>query len=336
MAFASFKLHGSARPISMKSDVIRKRSRHDARRGSSGSAGHCSGHSSETPSASPGASRRPSPNGDADGGVSPTLGFDSNPCAFDDIDVDPANNHNGMVNGRHRGFEYVPPTQSELVGALGDSNTYGYPGLNLSNFPGPYHPDLLSQLYSTDYGTNSGDTSDCENGTEMRVAKRRRMSDDSVTEPPSSAVSFSSFGDSAFSTSSATSASGSARHSMEFSYSGSSSSPSNGCGSPNSGSCNVPKCNSGGYYSAYWHPPMLPQPHGSPFIHPPMLPPGSAAECDVQMDFLHGQTGMNEGDHFLNPYIHPPMLLPEPHPPMLPSDWSGYPTDGVGGGANGF
>ncbi|KAJ7235664.1 hypothetical protein C8J57DRAFT_1194693, partial [Mycena rebaudengoi] len=28
-----YKLHGSARPISMKSDVIRKRSRHDARRG---------------------------------------------------------------------------------------------------------------------------------------------------------------------------------------------------------------------------------------------------------------------------------------------------------------
>jgi hypothetical protein len=127
---------------------------------------------------------------------------------------------------------------------------------------------------------------------------------------------------------------------MEFSYSGSSSSPSNGCGSPNGGSCNVPKCNNGsgvgGYYSAYWHPPMLPQSHGSPFVHPPMLPPASAPECDVQMDFLHGQTGMNEGEHFLNPYIHPPMLLPEPHPPMLPSDWSGYPTDGVGGGANGF
>ncbi|KAG1893553.1 uncharacterized protein F5891DRAFT_962795, partial [Suillus fuscotomentosus] len=26
-----YKLHGSARPISMKSDIIRKRSRHDAR-----------------------------------------------------------------------------------------------------------------------------------------------------------------------------------------------------------------------------------------------------------------------------------------------------------------
>ena len=321
----------------MKSDVIRKRSRHDARRGSSGSAGHVSGHSSETPSASPGASRRPSPNGDADGGLSPMLAVDSNPCAFDD-DSDP-NHHNGMANNSGRGFGYGPSTQSELVGALGGSNAYTYPTLNLSNFPGLYHPDLPSQLYSADYTSSCGDTSEGENGIEMRVAKRRRMSDGSATEPPSSAVSFSSFGDGCgFSTSSVTSASGSARHSMEFSFSGSSSSPSNGCGSPNmnGGSCNVPNgnCSSGAgrYYSAYWHPPMLPQPHGSPFVHPPMLLPTSATESDVQMDFLHGPT---EGDHFLNPYIHPPMLLPEPHPPMLPSDWSGYPTD-VGGGANGY
>ena len=55
----------------MKSDVIHKRSRHwrDARRGSSGSAGHCSGHSPETPPASR------FPDGNADGGVSPTLGW---------------------------------------------------------------------------------------------------------------------------------------------------------------------------------------------------------------------------------------------------------------------
>ena len=51
--FDSYQLHGSPRPISMKSDVIRKRARHDARRGG--------GAVSETPSASPGASRRASP-----------------------------------------------------------------------------------------------------------------------------------------------------------------------------------------------------------------------------------------------------------------------------------
>ncbi|KAH9962510.1 hypothetical protein BGW80DRAFT_1180831 [Lactifluus volemus] len=53
-----FKLHGSARPISMKSDVIRKRSRHDARRGSGSGIG--SGTLSETtPLASPGAVHLP-------------------------------------------------------------------------------------------------------------------------------------------------------------------------------------------------------------------------------------------------------------------------------------
>jgi hypothetical protein len=90
-------------------------------------------------------SRRPSPNGDADGGVSPMLAIDSNPGAFDDLDADPTSSHNSMAHA-NGSFGYGPPTQSGLVGALGGSNAYGYPSLNLSNFPGPYHPDLLSQL----------------------------------------------------------------------------------------------------------------------------------------------------------------------------------------------
>ena len=328
----------------MKSDVIRKRSRHDARRGSSGTTG--SGNASETPSASPGASRRPSPHADVDGGVSPTLAADSNASAFDDVDIDPLSGHNGVSSDSGRGFRYAAPTQSELAGALGTSNTCSYPSLNLSNFPGPYHPDLLSQLYPMDYTPGNGDISDGESGVEMRCTKRRRMSNGSITEPPSSAASFSSFGGdgSGFSTSSATSCSGSARNSMDFSFSSASSPPSNanGCNSPtlNGGSSNPTHSNNnsgaGGYYNSYWHPPMLPQPHGSPFIHPPMLPSSSATDNDVQMDFLHGSTGMNEGDHFLNSYIHPPMLLPEPHPPMFPSDWTSYPTDGTGAGASRF
>ncbi|KAK6975146.1 hypothetical protein R3P38DRAFT_2582582, partial [Favolaschia claudopus] len=47
-----YKLHGFARPISMKSDVIRKRSRHDARR--------VGASASKTPTASPGVSERAS------------------------------------------------------------------------------------------------------------------------------------------------------------------------------------------------------------------------------------------------------------------------------------
>ncbi|CAE7106269.1 unnamed protein product [Rhizoctonia solani] len=60
------KLHGERRPSSMKSDVIRKRSRHDARRPGNGN-----GSSSVTPSASPGASRRASPTA-----TSPTVNQD--------------------------------------------------------------------------------------------------------------------------------------------------------------------------------------------------------------------------------------------------------------------
>ncbi|KAG6815281.1 hypothetical protein H0H87_003352 [Tephrocybe sp. NHM501043] len=60
-----YKLHGSARPISMKSDVIRKRSRHDAQRGGISV--------SDTPSASPSVSCRASPAREA----SPTLAPDS-------------------------------------------------------------------------------------------------------------------------------------------------------------------------------------------------------------------------------------------------------------------
>jgi hypothetical protein len=49
----SYKLHGSVRPISMKSDVIRKRSHHNARR--------VDGPIERTPWTIPGHSRRASP-----------------------------------------------------------------------------------------------------------------------------------------------------------------------------------------------------------------------------------------------------------------------------------
>ena len=88
--------------------------------------------------------------------------------------------------------------QSELVDALGNSNTYSYPRLNLLNFPGPYHSNLLSQLNFIDYSTNSSNTFKGKNDTEMCVAKCRWMSDNFITELSSSAVLFSSFKDSGF------------------------------------------------------------------------------------------------------------------------------------------
>ncbi|KAI0042753.1 hypothetical protein FA95DRAFT_1584339 [Auriscalpium vulgare] len=295
----AFKLHGSARPISMKSDVIRKRSRHDARR---------AGNVSETPSASPGASRRATPNAD---GLSPTLAPDSTTSSYDNGDS----------------FDFRSSTQSELVGALGGDGAQhtGYNGQDLY-FPGPYHPDYLSQLFNqTNEHTFAGETSDADSA-DTRRSKRRRMSSDSATDPPSSAVSYSSFGDS-FSSSgtSATSASHSQRSSMEFPFA--------------SYTASYNGLMRGGA-NAFWHPPMLPQTNSPQFIHPPMLPPDESP-----MDFLHPpMLPQEENDSLFATYLHPPMLLPDrhddremnnvhqPHPPMFPNDWSngnGYPENSM-------
>ena len=170
-----YKLHGSARPISMKSDVIRKRSRHDARRGN---------NTSETPSASPGVSRRPSPARDP----SPTLAPDSTTQLSYDY---------------HEEMEYRS-AQSELLGALGPDNNQSnlYSSSYQFHFPGPYHPDYLLQHYSLpseplpfsnmDSSTSSSN-SEIDLSMSPRSPKRRRMSTDSASEPPSSAASYSSF-----------------------------------------------------------------------------------------------------------------------------------------------
>jgi hypothetical protein len=98
----------------MKSDVLRKRSRHDARRG------NLSGQTSDSPSVSPGASRRPS--ADVDDGISPTL-FYFNGSAFDVVDIGP---QSSVSNGALR---YAPATtQSALVGALGVNTAVQAPG----------------------------------------------------------------------------------------------------------------------------------------------------------------------------------------------------------------
>ncbi|OSD00693.1 hypothetical protein PYCCODRAFT_1370741 [Trametes coccinea BRFM310] len=292
-----YKLHGSARPISMKSDVIRKRARHDARR---------AGNSvSETPSASPGASRRASPNADP----TPTLAPDSSTATqsspTSNVDSNNNGNNNNCVN------EYRQSMQSELMGALG-SNDGGMHytqmfGTNFTYFPGPYHPDYLSQMYtipSDPLPFSSGDNSD-DSGSESRSSKRRRLSNDSASEPPSSAVSFGSYSDSSWSSSSA-----SQRSSVDFPYS-----PYSSFSSMLRGSANTP-----------WHPPMLPPDSSPQFIHPPMLPPSE----DSPM-FFHQQGMQNdETDALFAAYLHPPMMPQDDsphmsslqlHPPMLPGEW---------------
>ncbi|CAL1698472.1 unnamed protein product [Somion occarium] len=294
-----FKLHGSARPISMKSDVIRKRARHDARRAAGGTV-------SETPSASPGASRRASPSADT-----PTLAPDS------------------TTQLSYPESDYSSQVQSELMGALGGNNQNTHMANDGSynthynfnaSFPGPYHPDYLSQVYGGHqdaYPFTMGDSSDYD-GSEMRSNKRRRMSNDSASEPPSSAVSYSSFSD--FSnTSSATSHSQGS--SLDFPFNN------------NFSNYSLMRGNS----SALWHPPMLP-PDNSPhsFVHPPMLPQNGGE--DSAMDFLHHPMQQDDAETLFATYLHPPMLPPDespkvsmgslhPHPPMLPNDWTGASHD---------
>ncbi|KAI1787418.1 hypothetical protein LXA43DRAFT_951307 [Ganoderma leucocontextum] len=293
----SYKLHGSARPISMKSDVIRKRARHDARRGAG------NGSSETPPSASPGASRRASPN------------VESTPTLAPDSSTQLTYNGGGEANNNSAGnnMDYRGSLQSELMGALGSGDMhYGHQMYSQSSyFPGPYHPDYISQLYTIPSDAlpfSSGDTSDCDSASESRASKRRRMSNDSASEPPSSAVSFSSYSDSYTSTSS--SASHSQRSSVDFPYTPYS-----------SGSFNMLR-------GGTWHPPMLPPGDGSPpYVHPPMLPSGDDSPMFFHPPMIQHQ---DDTDALFAAYLHPPMLPPDDsppmsslqlHPPMLPTEW---------------
>ncbi|RDX49736.1 hypothetical protein OH76DRAFT_1515009 [Lentinus brumalis] len=288
-----YKLHGSARPISMKSDVIRKRARHDARRGVG------NGSSETPPSASPGASRRASPNAES----TPTLAPDSST----QLSYSDSGNGNG-------GMDYRSSMQSELMGALGSNDGQMQFGnqmysTNMFSYPGPYHPDYLTQVYSIPSDGlqyPSDDTSDPESGSESRSNKRRRLSDSSASEPPSSAVSYSSYSDSYTSPSSSTSHS--QRSSVDFPY--------------------TPYSSFNMLRGGSWHPPMLP-PDQSPhtFVHPPMLPHNSE---DSPMFFHPPMVQNDDTDALFAAYLHPPMMPPDDsppmsslqlHPPMIPNEW---------------
>jgi GATA-binding protein len=289
-----YKLHGSARPISMKSDVIRKRSRHDARRSANGL--------SDTPSASPGVSRRASPVRE----VSPTLAPDST---------------TQMTYDYSEEIDYRS-SQSELLGALGHQdisqgqlfqNSFQFP------FPGPYHPDHIPQMYtmsSDPLPFASNESGEVDLAMSPRTSKRRRMSTDSASEPPSSATSYSSYND-GYSTSTSSATSHSQRSSMDF---------------PFSSYLSVSSYNSGpalrGSGNTFWHPPMMPQGDNSPHLfHPPMLPPAD----ESPMDYLHPPM-VQDDDSLFSTYLHPPMTIPDEsnshmssiHPPMYSSDYSGH------------
>ena len=196
----------------MKSDVIRKRSRHDARRASINGP-------DDTPSTSSGApSRRSSPVRDA----SPTLAPDSTTqLSYDFEDSDafraisaPSSSELmgalGALNGAapvnhtgdttHRGLYQTPSSPYHPLSSALTSSSSG-----MSLFPGPYHPDYLLQFSNVAGDAlpfSSVDSAEIDATMSPRSNKRRRMSMDSAEEPPQSAVSFGSFsgptGDSAY------------------------------------------------------------------------------------------------------------------------------------------
>ncbi|THU77472.1 hypothetical protein K435DRAFT_892061, partial [Dendrothele bispora CBS 962.96] len=189
-----YKLHGSARPISMKSDVIRKRSRHDAR--------HSGGALAETPSASPGVSL-----------IELLLPVILHRLLLPILPPVPL----PQLNYQYPKNVDFSTTQSELMGALGqeimnhansndsNKNTNGfYQNMFGFQYPGPYHPDHLSQYVSAQDPLPFAEFDALDSSMSPRSNKRRRMSTDSASEPPSSAVSYSSFTDGGYS--SATSA----------------------------------------------------------------------------------------------------------------------------------
>ena len=338
-----------------RSDVIRKRSRHDVRR-----------ISGETPSASPGASRRASPVANAGPGQGGPMG---SPILAPDSSTAPALPH-GLYYADEYDFSSPNNTQSELMGALGtdphNSGVYsaspqfdayvttGPARIPSPFFPGPYHPDILQKIVPdyTPY-THPSQPSELSSGVDLddsdRQSKRRRMSIDSASEPPSSTTtSYSPYSNESQTSNSSTSTSGllaaaahvihqhqqhQQQHRGSFDFGGY--------------GTNFPIYSSNGTLraaAAFWHPPMLPQ-EKSPSanvafnVHPPMLPnasaTGSSSTDDFPMDFLHPPMlvpSAQDDDQLFAAYLHPPMVLNSEdspmgslsslHPPMLPESIS--------------
>ena len=327
-----FKLHGSARPISMKSDVLRKRSRPGARRATDG----------DTPSASPGVSRRASPSREDQ--LSPTFAPDSTTTN----------------NNAHMGYDNSQDysSNSELMSALGSEGQQYQQNNNpftTMQFPGPYNPDYMHQLgyfpQQQQQQESHPFSNEFDGGLKSpRAGKRRRMSVDSASEPPSSAGSYHSYDSYSSSSSSASHSHHSSIGDFPFS---------------SSASMYQQQMYGGNNNNNFWHPPMTLQ-QDTNAIHPPMIPPSEYYQqyaqmekaqqqsqpqtnnnsssqsqqnnnnngnnnnnTDTLMDFLH--TPMyhsQDDDSMFNAYLHPPMVLPE-------DSWSSNDNSNDNNGGNG-
>ncbi|KAI4518369.1 hypothetical protein GGG16DRAFT_61269 [Schizophyllum commune] len=308
-----YKLHGTSRPISMKSDIIRKRSRHEAARAAA--AGRAGGGFGETPSASPGVSRRASPSREQ----SPVLAPDSTTGAYEYV---PQQQDEQQQQAYAQPVNTNGGNSSELMNALGQDNNGqsqdAYQNTFQSSFPGPYHPDQMTLQYPSENPLpfTSADVSDYDLNTSPRTSKRRRMSVDSASEPPSSAVSYNSYNDGYGTNNGNGVANGG--HSQRNSIS-SDVFPFNSFPSYNWNTAPIMRNQNS---NAYWHPPMLPQ--QNEYHHQ------GGGQTENPMDFLHPPMLPQHEDDLFSTYIHPPMAIPDDqsqmgqqvHPPMLWPDYS--------------
>ena len=316
LSYDSYKLHGTNRPLSLKSDVIRKRSRHEIR--CTGLAGTCS----ETPSASPGASRRASPARAASPQTSAEEEEEKRPqFSYDD--------YTSNIGQADNAAKKSPP--SDMLGSVSShdhNNNAGEARLTpLSGFPGPYHPDYLYQFMSGadphPIRTSLSDKSS-EYGVEDRGNKRRRLSSSSYdssstpTDPPTSATSLRSSNHSKKSPpSSPTFSSYGLPYSAYNTYRGFDTPSSWMRGGSSSSS------------SRKIHPPMvLPEDAPMEYLHPPMSSDSSSSSSSSRpSSYLHPP--MLPVDEAAMTFLHPP-LVPQAnspivgysHPPMLPPYWN--------------
>ena len=325
----SYKLHGTNRPLSMKSDVIRKRSRHEIRR--AGLAGTCS----ETPSASPGASRRASPARAA----SPQPPAEEEQRQEEEEKTPQFSYDYTSNNGQADNPPAKKSPPSDMLSSVSRHDQNDNAGeTNLapfSGFPGPYHPDYLYQFMSGSdlhpiQTSLNGKSSDYP--AEDRGNKRRRLSSASYdssstpTDPPPSASSLQSshHNKSPPSSPSFSSSSFGLPYSVYNTYQGFDASSS---------------WMQGGSSTMKIHPPMvIPDDAPMEYLHPPMALPAesssssSSSSSSRPTSFLHPP--MLPVEEAAMTYLHPPMLPPAnspivgyTHPPMLPSYWNNNETN---------
>ncbi|KDQ11228.1 hypothetical protein BOTBODRAFT_462541 [Botryobasidium botryosum FD-172 SS1] len=171
------KLHGEKRPSSMKSDIIRKRSRHEARRGTG---------SSITPSASPGASRRPSPSAEP---TSPTAASHPEPQLYIDPDTQAAQQQQHPphfdFSSTSFDFSHNPQDPNDLLsmGMHDMELSFGALFPETLNYPGPVAAQNIQAYFQPNLRIDTAADSN------EHTTKRRRMSIDEQSDMTSSYMS---------------------------------------------------------------------------------------------------------------------------------------------------